>query len=369
MVVLCLMLADFVSSELYRFGLREVVDVVAPIRIGVCVTGQIGRLELESKRQYLFGPLHNNSMVKLDVVFVLGNEDSSVFVNGRVDDNQQKYVNETAIKDFLSPHVDDVVVKWVDQPDNPTINHLYADNLGKLVKSNTKEFQYSRTKSHIRQWFNLKQCYNTFLDLEFAHGERYDAFIRLRDDGYLVDRINPFPVVAWKTMSESESESKTQVEAPRMIRGRVQMVFSSANPPDIILSACDSWGGYNDKGVVVGRAASHNYFNGFMDVFYLHYSKLTHGKIHLGKYDIRKRYKYPHMELAPEIYTKSVLTYFNMSVMQSASLFPLIPSRVSDKSNFGRCFRIFDVNAHSAACYVSNIPQRSDFIRKGKCKY
>lgn len=411
LLVLLVIFLDPALCEVYRFAVNEQIDIVKPIRIGVCITGQIGRLELGSKRRHIFAPLKNNSMVTLDAVFILGNESKSVFVNGKTDENQKKYVNEEQITKFLQPHVDEVHVHWVEQPEDPIINPMYADNLGKMIKSNTKEFQLTRTKSHIRQWHNLRACYNAFVDMEFEHKERYDAFIRLRDDGFFVDRVNPFPVVPSKTQevgsgsdseydqendgissnnsnSNSRSSSGTTAKGKHGKKGRiyrdstgkrlVDMEGVGDPHPDIILSSCDSWWGYNDKGVMVGRSAAQAYFNGFMDVFYLHYGKLKHGNIPLSEYDMHNRRKYPHMELDPEIYTKAVLTHYNLTVMQSAKNFPLIPSRsvggsnadsTNEKSIAGRCFRIFTSQPFSYPCYIKHIPQRADLIKKYRCNY
>jgi hypothetical protein len=360
LLIVCVAFISPAVAELYRFGDGEEVDVNTPTRIGVCITGQIGRLELESKRRNVFAPLSNNSMVSVDVVFVLGNESTSVFVNGKADENQQKYVNAPQIKEFLRGTVRKVHVKWVEQPALPVLNPLYANNLGKMTKSNTKEFQQTRTRSHIRQWYNLRECYNSFVEMEYDHKQKYDAFIRLREDGFLVDRVNPFPVIPGKAALQPVGDSR---------KSEATVLDTSPRTPDVILSSCDSWGGYNDKGVVVGRAGAQSYFNGFMDAFYLFYDKLTHGKVVLHLYDIRKRYRYPNMELDPEIYTKAVLSHYNLSVLESTKDFPLIPSRLSEKSSFGRCFRIFLSAQFSYPCYIKNLPHRADFIKKGKCTY
>ena len=89
----------------YKFGNNQLVKIEEETRIGVCITGQIGRLELESKIKHIFKPLTDTKLVKVDVVIILGNESTSVHLNGHKDENQNKYINDAEISSFLNNHL------------------------------------------------------------------------------------------------------------------------------------------------------------------------------------------------------------------------------------------------------------------------
>lgn len=179
-----------------------------------------------------------------------------------------------------------------------------------------------KAKSHVAQWYSFKKCYETFQEVEFEYNHRYDALIRLRDDGALIHLLDPF---------------------------RVKYDLSHA-----IISSCDTWGGYNDKGVMLSRSAAKGYFDGFLDLYYFQNDNLL-------KYNISS---------SSEKYTKIVFRHFNISVTQSAYLFPTIPERIighRKDSSPKTCFRIYGRVSYSAPCYLKAFSKNESFIKSHIC--
>mgnify|MGYP003385416289 CR=1 FL=1 len=336
------------AAVLYPFGDTESVNLYEESRIGLCITGQIGRLELESKMEHIIKPLSKTGLVTVDVVLVLGNNSRSEYLHGVKDANQAVYTTELRIAEFLKPYTGHIRVVFLEQTADPVMNPKYRDNIGWMEAQNTPDRQKARTRSHIRQWINLRKCYSTFTDLEVENKAKYDAFIRTRDDGYFISNINPFPVIVSQSHDASQHIGKKQ--------------------PDIIVGACDDWGGYNDKGAVVGRHAASAYFNGFLDAFYFHYDELfAHGgTIPLSNYTFGKLGK-AKMELNPEQFTAAVLRYNKLNVITSSMQFPLIPTKVSKSTSFGKCFRIYRTEKRSMPCYCKEIPHLAQLISSGVC--
>jgi len=164
----------------YKFGNNQLVKIEEETRIGVCITGQIGRLELESKIKHIFKPLTDTKLVKVDVVIILGNESTTVHLNGHEDENQNKYTNVAEISSFLKNYTNKVRVVWTKQPNDPVANLKYRNNVGWWQYPRISR-QYNRTRSHIRQWLNFRRCYDNFVELEFDNQVRYDAMMRMRD--------------------------------------------------------------------------------------------------------------------------------------------------------------------------------------------
>lgn len=235
----------------------------------------------------------------------------------------------------MQPYSRKVIVNLRKKKNEPVLWQHYVDNLGekftkppkgpkgRAEKNKFREKSTLRAKSHVTQWYSFRRCYEMFEELELEHNHRYDALIRLRDDGALVRVLDPF---------------------------RVKHDSSHA-----IISSCDVWGsGYNDKGVMLSRSAARGYFNGFLDLYYFN----NH---HLLKYDIS----------SPEKYTKAVLHHYNISVTESVYLFPTIPQRIighKDDLSPETCFRIFGRVPTSAPCYLKELPSNASFIESHMCQ-
>ena len=110
---------------------------------------------------------------------------------------------------------------------------------------------------------------------------------------------------------------------------------------------------YVDKGVVVSRKAASNYFNGFLDSFYMFYDDLyiNNGTISLSTYKHHKN-KGKKFDLNSERFTQAVFHYYKFNVMQSSKYFSIIPTKISIKTKFGRCFPIFKKWENSMQCYI-----------------
>jgi hypothetical protein len=305
------------------------IDISLCNSYGVCITGQMGRLELETKVSRILRPLWKRKD-KVDIVLVLSASNNTIFVNGNKTENQILYNTTDDIINFLSPYARKVVPLMLEQGKDPVLLDRYVKKLGKPFQVRAPdretaqamlmellETKAARAKVHVRQWYNFKKCYDMFRDLEFEFKKKYDAVVRVRDDGYLIETIDPQIVI---------------------------------NPPRIVISSFDSWSGYNDKGAMMSRELAENYFNGFLDLFYIYNDKLLDYEITI-----------------PEQYTKAVFTHYKFNVTQNASEFSQLPARVCTSSSVGRCFRIFYKHETSGPCYFKYMPDKKKFIKANTC--
>ena len=95
----------------------------------------------------------------------------------------------------------------------------------------------------------MSRCWREFEELEYEHQFRYDSFVRLRDDAYVLAPIDSSAVVS-------------------LSKGRNDQV--------IVVPHCESWkkDGMNDKAALVSRAAANNYFVSPIDYFYLRWESI-----------------------------------------------------------------------------------------------
>ena len=110
-----------------------------------------------------------------------------------------------------------------------------------LLKAVPRKMQ--RDIDHLSQWYDMRRCYDEFLNIESRLGVRYDYFIRLRDDGYLLAPMKPERLEKYK------------------------------NEKAIAVSGCEegqeSGETMNDIGALVTREAAYEYFNAPLDDYYL----------------------------------------------------------------------------------------------------
>jgi hypothetical protein len=159
-------------------------DDSSKMRAGICITGQITRLELESKLKHLIKP--NLKSYAIDLVIIVDPESSS-HVNIRDAKGEGAKIGNSAL--------DAATIKKAASklPLNKFSLVLYEqetavnpDNLERYMASLNKEYmtrgeRKKRALSHIRQWYTMKKCGEYFGALSKANG-KYDVLVRIRDD-------------------------------------------------------------------------------------------------------------------------------------------------------------------------------------------
>ena len=214
------------------------------LRVGLCVTGQIGRLELRSKVQQLARPTIGGGSA-LDLVFVLSPHNQTVFVNERPGFRDHYEHNAKAVELAASSFVtEEDIVAAVNQllPSNRSNRRLSLAErldgdfffstapatgaaaaaaataggfdrrllrvfvrlrvqaagpplLGWYVRQLDKPDMSAkqrevRARSHLAQWTAESQCLDEFERLEAGGGWRYDLLVKLRDDSFVLKPLN-----------------------------------------------------------------------------------------------------------------------------------------------------------------------------------
>jgi len=119
----------------------------------------------------------------------------------------------------------------------------------------------------------------------------------------------------------------------------------------------------------VNRKSAFNYFNGFLETFYMFYDELyvNKGKLSLAKVGLKKSTKVI-FDLNPERYTEAVFRYYKFNVMVSSLHFSPIPNKFSNHSSIGKCFPLFKRASFSMPCYIKGNPLQEKLIKQNWCK-
>eukprot|EP00928_Gymnodinium_smaydae_P026197 TRINITY_DN20639_c0_g5_i1.p1 TRINITY_DN20639_c0_g5~~TRINITY_DN20639_c0_g5_i1.p1 ORF type:complete len:645 (+),score=65.77 TRINITY_DN20639_c0_g5_i1:63-1937(+) len=157
-------------------------------KLGVCVTGQIHRLELQSKVDHLLLPaLENNWTIHVALVVdsrgdtkYLHGAPGGSYLNGFHGKNDAPYATLFDTVDVFPKHVG-VIYDWF-VPRDIEIDRRYSLNLlaDKVDRS-------ARVHSHTIQWQALHRCW----DLLQSNAFRMDYMVRVRDDLVLLSNFLP----------------------------------------------------------------------------------------------------------------------------------------------------------------------------------
>ena len=275
--------------------------------VGVCLTGQTQRLELLSKIKNVFeyGKRINGTY---DLVLALQNDSQVNFVNeGTVHrimegstrekrDISEHELNIDLSKKFevptmnylgthLRPFVRHLAFNIAQTDNNSVLNEDYISRLDKGKRG--IDWETRRARGHMNQFFHLRRCYDSFIELEAAHGFKYDFFVRLREDTYIAKGLDP-----------------------RIIK---QTVKKTKNEKAIVTPLCESWGStrINDKGAIITRAAAYGFFIGPLDHFTMFWQET----------------KLPKSRLGPEAFLWHVYSEnMGIAILRSTKLMPLFAS-------------------------------------------
>ena len=120
----------------------------------------------------------------------------------------------------------------------------------------------------------------------------------------------------------------------------------------------------------MNRKSAFNYFNGFLETFYMFYDELyvDQGTVSLATLGVNRKPNKQEFDLNPERYTEAVFRYYKFNVMVSSSHFSPIPYKVSNHSSFGKCFALYRQFKMSMPCYIRWNPMQQKLIKKNLCK-
>jgi len=160
-----------------------------------------------------------------------------------------------------------------------------------------------RAKSHVRQWYYFRRCYDAMLENEFILNRKYDVMVRLRDDNFIAGPMDP----------------------------GIMAKYTPKFPNTIILSSCEQWRKHsiNDKGAIVSREAARVYFTAPLDTYYIYPRKVFKMKTT--------------QVMSPEIWLNHVYGRVNgFNMVHDVSEFPVMTYRHLPKelSPIGGCVSI-----------------------------
>eukprot|EP00747_Dinoflagellata_sp_TGD_P148658 gnl/TRDRNA2_/TRDRNA2_176941_c0_seq23.p1 gnl/TRDRNA2_/TRDRNA2_176941_c0~~gnl/TRDRNA2_/TRDRNA2_176941_c0_seq23.p1 ORF type:complete len:407 (+),score=19.74 gnl/TRDRNA2_/TRDRNA2_176941_c0_seq23:84-1304(+) len=209
-------------------------------RLAVCVTGQLSRLETESKLKNF---LMQESQTVADVdLFVVMEVNSSIFVNIKSDpahDIRQKGHWRHASPELAACHTDLLDATQVQKRFAPFYRSgLYMghvnwnvtwENWGNYLTDKPRKYRVTRMPSHLSQWFKWSQCSDLIQKAEQEDvsrgGKPYDFVIRIRDNGIVV--------MPWSITAPGSR-------------------FSKVRSPSVLVKSC-AQGGVHDKFMVAPR--------------------------------------------------------------------------------------------------------------------
>ena len=263
--------AALIALELFSTGSAKISPVMhshsdgtAPIgAVGVCITGQLARLELASKIANILQPLAEATGQPLDVAFALDGDTHRVKSVDRypspsaVDVTAALFRSEDEITRALAPYRGTTLIRTVvfgevertlaseaaassNGSDNSAASQLepivrsYAQKLGPKLGIS----RVARAAIHLRQYEIMSRCNELLRKAAGQHGQQqqHGLLVRLRDDV-----ISPLPVPAREIIQKLDNATRHGVGA-------------------IVTSDLESNGGINDKGAFLNGLGRDDYF-------------------------------------------------------------------------------------------------------------
>lgn len=203
-------------------------------RLGICVTGRLGRLEYWSKLHNLIEP--NMHDYQIDLLFVLD------FGEGGFERYTTKYAAAVTGVDLFNvtlqacPHCR-VQVEVNEQPRSPTLAKPHLTDMNKTRVIDAETLRQKNTV-HARLFHSWTRCFH-----RFSHDPlvTYDAFVRIRDDQFIAK-----PIFITEDMWKG------------------------------VVSVKDNcgWPGCNDKIAVLDARFGYQYFSGPLANLYMNYAEM-----------------------------------------------------------------------------------------------
>jgi len=269
---------------------RQVATGKGKHSLGICVTGQLCRLELRNKAEFFIAPALKT--YDMHVHFEL-QDGECVYTNyqARVDFDRDAALHSRTGNSFISISA---LTDWLDERVNvdegehagnssrkalttsfststkfgvPVVQYRYVYSLNKVGHVN----ESARAVNHWRQWKSYRECLNRLNSI----GE-FDLYIRMRED--LLFHAVFVPPLIWLDQSKN----------------------------DVWVPSCASWEGYNDKIALVHPRARESYFAGILDTYESHYDDVDCATNKVCKYRFRTH--------NPETFLREALSYLKVRV-------------------------------------------------------
>ena len=209
----------------------------------ICITGQLGRLELENKMRNIIKPMRQNGY-HISVAIVMS-KGKPIFTHSAAKEERYDHLRK-AIEYLRSlPYVRVLNPAWtayypIKNPNPPAVYYvgLKKHDRGKL------EEVFERAENHVRMFDSYQRCWDIerkdaltqYPEVELLP-PAHDVYIRIRDDVGLTKPLNMTMVNQFRTFSQSKW-----------------------NPKIMITSDCRTWGGINDRMAIISPAAAQEYF-------------------------------------------------------------------------------------------------------------
>ena len=253
---------------------REHHDGSSGLRIAVCVTGQIGRLELGSKAQNLLKSLDRQA----DFV--------DLYVS--LEEGAVHYNNVPKFKSVCGTDIEtmrDAFRPWLRMTREQSDDDSFPINTNLPIYQQkwwnfTRDIIDHRTKNNIRQFRHSRWCAQAMQEREIRLGFHYHGFVRIRDNSIV---LKPF---------------------------RFPTALLRSTLPMVAVRKCMSWGGYNDKTIIGNRLAFDAALRGSSEGYYL--SPMVQRN---------------HSLRNPEQLTKAVLDEAGVQAILDNEMLPFVDSR------------------------------------------
>lgn len=263
-------------------------------RIGVCITGQLSRAEIDNKIARFIEPSCGTYDVFVVLVLARG---QPVFTNPRRGLTQPgPFADVEAVAARLRNVSCVLRVRYDTSPQvsDPLTDQRYANAVSEFEQDDS--INYQRATNHVRQWQANYKCWDQLERMGTFH-----FYVKLRED--VVFQRDWTPPRDWLSQ--------------RAIR----------------VPACLAWGGVNDKmAVITGRSHAFRYFISPLADYYTNYGSVIHRGMRDGL-PVRN----------PESYLRSSLQLHNATVhMVCADELPACAARIAPDGRF--CFLAKDVD-------------------------
>ena len=223
--------------SLYYFLVRKSSHVFRPSHIAVCVTGQMCRLQLESKYVHFFQPLAQRGELSIALVLQTGDECIHLNTQSRLDERDQFSSMHEIKQWFYERQLKANMIKYeTASGEHEFVQPRYVYTLNKLGRRNSTQ----RALVHFRQWKSYELCWR-------ALPHHADVYIRMRDDS------NFFRTFSFPTLLEHQ-------------RPLV----------DVIVPECCNWDGLNDKiAIFFGARAAESLLTNTLRIYKREYDDLV----------------------------------------------------------------------------------------------
>ena len=237
-----------------------------PVRVGICITGQLCRLELSSK----YTNLMSGRALSVFSVLILQRGEDCVFTNAR--SPAQRIANKIDVEKWLRDRKVSGKVKYFDVGREPHA-HIHKRYVYSLDKNGVVD-PFKRAVNHWRQWQYMSACWD-----EFSQMQSMDFYLKLREDSVVLLPID----FSWFGAPVADPHSEGQVYTPE----------------------CLSWGGVNDKVALVTAGAAEHFFTAPINVYQEHYNDkiCKHDSCH-----------YVFNTYNPETFLEQALRYTNVTI-------------------------------------------------------